>query len=152
MDLWDVVQLESGSFMAVGTQVSAGASDHVWLAETDSIGRVLWAKRFASGAQEGQPAVLYTPEDRGLVVAMGTQGWFEYPGGAWVIKVPRKNGEISFAGGAGASTGDLVTAEAPSCIDTEAYPGSVTPLSATLFPITDLVETDLTVLTMVVAP
>jgi len=153
LDLRDAVQLPTGAFLNAGIDVSAGNSDAVWLAETDSIGRLLWIRRYETGGQESQPSIFYTHADRGVLVAAATTSWFDYPGGAWVMKVPRKDGRINFAPASGATASDLTPVQTTSCIAMEPYAGgAVTSIDAHLVPLNDVVEKDLDVTVLVTSP
>ena len=80
LDMRDVVQMATGSFLIAGIKVSMGSKDSPLLAEVDSIGRVMWAKSYSNGAESAQLAMHYTDDDRGVLLGAATSGFFDYPG------------------------------------------------------------------------
>lgn len=128
-----------------------GSKDSPFLAEVDSIGRVMWGKRYANEAESAQIAMHYTDDDRGVLLGAATLGFFDHPGGAWLMKVPRKDGLIDLPEASGASISDLSPVKRDSCISTEDYPGTWEVLPAKLLPL-DLEERDSPVNVLHLAP
>lgn len=151
LDLRDVAQMATGSFLMAGIHVSMGSKDSPFLAEVDSIGRVMWGKRYANEAESAQIAMHYTDDDRGVLLGAATLGFFDHPGGAWLMKVPRKDGLIDLPEASGASISDLSPVKRDSCISTEDYPGTWEVLPAKLLPL-DLEERDSPVNVLHLAP
>jgi len=102
-DLTGFVQLSDGGYLACGTWWTGG-SDDVWLARLDSIGRILWLKRFDDGYDNANPAVMLTGSGGALFSAYTGAG--DDYNSLWLMRLPVKTGDISFAAGSGASAAD----------------------------------------------
>ncbi len=100
LNLTTLQQLDSGGFIIGGTYITAGNSDDIWVAAADAIGRLDWIRRYSGAVDEQAPALLLTP-DNGILIAAPTGSFGQDPGadaGLWLLKVPRKDGQITFVG------------------------------------------------------
>ena len=69
------------------------------------------------------------------------EGLSESADSALVLKVPRKNGELTFSGDSGATVELIEVSDAGVCLDVEPYPdGVIEPLPATLIPLPKVVD------------
>ena len=135
VNLTTLQQLESGGFMVGGTYVTAGDNDDIWVAAADSIGRLDWIRRYSGAVDEQAPALLLTP-DNGVLIAAPTGSFGQDPGvdaGLWLLKVPRKDGQLSFPG-ADPQLLTLETAEVTPCLTSTASALKSTPTPLTLEP------------------
>jgi len=145
LQLESVAALESGGFLVGGTQVDIGPNDAIALAETDSAGNVAWLQRYDTPGRDGHVSLWRTPADNGVIVAAMTDRMSDGVSSALVMKVPRKNGEITFDPGSGASISSVDVSDAGVCLASEPYAdGVIEPLPAALVELPNVVDSKVT--------
>jgi hypothetical protein len=144
LQLESVASLESGGFLLGGTQVDVGPNDALALAETDSAGNVAWMQRYDGPGRDGHVSLWRTPADNGVLIGATAEGFFDSTdaaASAFVLKVPRKSGELSFAASSGATLSSVVVSDAGVCIAVEPYAaGVIEPQPAELLPLPAVVD------------
>ncbi len=141
-DMTGFVQLSDGGYLSCGTWWTAGIDD-IWLARLDSIGRVLWMKRYDDGFDTACPSLYLTGEGGAMLAAYSGAG-NDYHS-LWLMRVPVKTGDIDFGPASGATatqeTASAVTvdigladASAASLADVDAAVGAVTVTTKTIAP------------------
>ena len=140
MELTDLVELPTSGYLAVGNYERIGSD--VWMAGLDSVGKIHWLRRYGqvvdpatAEAEEAMTAGLTITGDGGaLVVSCSQELGSDGKEALWAMKVPAKDGAITFADGV-ATTSTLthdviaatVTAEdwAPVASDVPLVPASI---------------------------
>lgn len=98
LDLTGVVQLTDGGYLETGTWWTGG-TDHLWVARTDSVGRLLWLEKIEDGHDNGLPAVGLTGKGGALVAAYTSAG--DDGSGLWLSRLGVKTGALSLDAAAG---------------------------------------------------
>lgn len=102
-DLTGFVQLSDGGYLGCGSWWTGGVDD-VWLARMDSIGRFMWIKRFDDGFDNACPSILLTGGGGAMFAARTAAGTDR--SSLWLMRLPVKTGDITFAPGSGAVVTD----------------------------------------------
>jgi hypothetical protein len=135
LQLEAVASLESGGFLVGGTHVDIGPNDALVLAETDSAGNVAWLQRYDGPGRDTHASLWRTPLDNGVLLGATSQDESGEQPSALVLKVPRKNGELTFEGN-GTTLGGLDIEDAGLCVAVEPYAGgTIEPITANLSPL-----------------
>ncbi|MBF0443551.1 MAG: hypothetical protein HQK54_16720, partial [Oligoflexales bacterium] len=99
-----IAQSTSGAlFLAGNSFAERSIHEHMWVARTDSAGRMEWFKMYKgadqnAGEHEGLASMIPTFDDNGLIVITTTPLGREGSEGqtTWINKIPLKNGDISY--------------------------------------------------------
>ncbi len=97
IDLTDFVQLSDGGYLGAGTWWTA-SQDDLWLARMDSVGRMLWLKRYDTGVSDGAASIELTGQG-GVMMAGLTDLGDDGKGSLWATRLPVQTGEFDFANG-----------------------------------------------------
>ncbi|MCP4713859.1 MAG: hypothetical protein GY868_01985 [Deltaproteobacteria bacterium] len=133
-DMTGVVQLSDGGYLACGTWWTAGIDD-LWLARLDSVGRMLWIKRYDDGSENANPSLRLTGEGGALMTAYTDAGTERHS--LLAMRVPVKTGETDFAAGSGFTVADESTEAVTVDISlTAAALAALTDQAVTVVPVT----------------
>ncbi len=110
--LTELAPLPTTGYLGVGTYDGFSAGEDFWVGGLSGLAEILWAVRIGGTdlpetderENDAYPAVVLT-KDGGAIVAGASQGFGE--DGILVVKVPAKDGAITFSGATNATTSSL---------------------------------------------
>lgn len=127
-----IQQLSTGELRVAGTHWTAG-DDAVFVAGTDSTGRVAWLRDYGGVGPEAVPDT-FVMQDGGLLVAATTGSLAPGTGGFWLMKLPLSDGAIDFTAGSGAMSAPFAyNPSAAVCLTTPTMPTTTSPLAVSLW-------------------
>jgi hypothetical protein len=101
-DVSSITQLEGGALLVAGQRLYA-APDDIFVARTDSIGRMLWLQRIGGTSWEAGATVVQQGDGNGLLVG-GTTSLVELESGLFASTFDVRTGEMSLRGDAPLTT------------------------------------------------
>jgi outer membrane protein assembly factor BamB len=89
-----ILQLSDGSFLVGGVWWTAGLDD-IFLARSDSVGRLLWLKRYTDETGDSGTALALTGEGGALMAAYSSAGDAHHS--LWLQRLPVTTGDLTYA-------------------------------------------------------
>lgn len=128
IDLTDVFQLSDKGYLMTGLWWTGG-TDHIWVARTDSVGRMTWLRKYENGVECGAPAIGLTGDGGAMLAAYNEVGDQEHS--IWLTRLPIKTGAVDFTPGTATMTEQTPVHEenVPLSFTTSAIPLSDLPVT-----------------------
>jgi hypothetical protein len=113
IDISGMSELSDGGYLMAGTWWTAGV-DHLWVARSDSIGRINWIRQLSDLADDGSPAIRLNGEGGALLAGYSSKGVER--ASLWVTRLPVKTGDITLDPAHGAVTQEQAVVTDEPCI------------------------------------
>jgi|GEM_PF-1034412 len=114
LDMTGMFELTDGGYLMSGTWWTGG-DDHLWVARTDSVGRMSWLKQLNDGVDDGAPSIRLTGEGGALLAGYTSLGVDRHS--LWLTRLPVKTGDIQLDPAAATVTSETFEVKENPCLN-----------------------------------